>query len=217
MMTFWIAALAMALVAGVAILWPLLARSTAGGLDRTGVNVAIYRERRAELDQQLASGDLDAEAHQSMLAELDGTLLDDAVGDQAARPAVTAASVWVLLTAAVLLPALAGVWYWQRGASQDLQLRELMQTMGSPAQAEQAVQLLRDNLDRDPDNTQNWFMLARLYMELGHFADATMAYLEVVNREPEAASVVAEMAQALFLASGNQMTPEVQKIVGRAL
>lgn len=215
---FWIGALLLALMAGLAILWPLVFSSNVDGLKRKAVNVAIYKERKSELDAQLAAGDLDAESHAALLAELNDSLLDDAEEEDLQQiPTNKTQSQWVLLIAAVLLPVVAGVWYWERGASQDVVLREMMQNVSGPEQAGEVIALLRDSLDKQPDNTQNWFMLARLYMDVGQFADATMAYLEVVNREPEAANVVAEMAQALFLASKNEITPEVRKITQRAL
>ena len=222
MTLFLIAALVMALLAGVFILWPLLFKGQTSAAGRGETNISIYQGRKLELDAQLEAGDLDQQSYQAMMDELNFLLLEDT---KELDPQLLAtdpsssnnASLWVLLVAAVLVPVLAGVWYWQQGASQEVALRDVMRNMNSPEQAESAVQMLRRTVNKDPDNTQNWFMLARLYMELGSYADATMAYLEVVNREPEAAEVVAEMAQALFLASGNQMTPEVRKINQRAL
>ncbi|BFM11313.1 c-type cytochrome biogenesis protein CcmI [Simiduia litorea] len=219
MTVFWIAALLMALVAGVFILWPLLFKGQSAAAGRGETNISIYQGRKVELDAQLAAGELDQQSHQAMLDELNFLLLDDTREADTLAPAKSTVntSLWVLLLAAVLLPVAAGLWYWQHGASQEVALRGMMQHIDSPQDAEQVVQVLRGTVAKDPENTQNWFMLARLYMELGQYADATMAYLEVVNREPEAAEVVAEMAQALFLASNNQMTPEVRKINQRAL
>ncbi|AFU97300.1 c-type cytochrome biogenesis protein CcmI [Simiduia agarivorans] len=215
---FWIGALLLALMAGLAILWPLMFGGKGADLKREAVNVAIYKDRKAELDAQLAAGDLDADAHAAMLAELDDSLLEDAQGEDSQQPVTNQNNAqWILLIAAVLLPLAAGAWYWEKGASQEVVLREMMQNVNGPEDAGQVIAMLRDSVDKQPDNTQNWFMLARMYMEVGQFADATMAYLEVVNREPEAANVVAEMAQALFLASKNEITPEVRKITQRAL
>lgn len=217
---FWIAATLMALVAALCIVWPLwAARAGASpkGVARGATNIEIYKERQAELDKQLQDGELDADAHQAMLDELQLSLLSD-TADESQEPRFTHRGGRQLLwISAALLPLLAGLWYWQQGASQDLLLQQEIQALESPEDAQRVIALLRDRLDQRPDNTQNWFSLARLYMELGQYADATMAYLEVVNREPEAGLVVAEMAQALFLASNNQMTPEVRRVTQRAL
>lgn len=217
---FWIAATLMALAAAACIVWPLWAARAGGsqsGMARGATNIEIYKERQAELDKQMQDGELDADAHQAMLDELQLSLLSDTADEPQVSQAEHQGGRRLLWVCAALLPVLAVLWYWQQGASQDLVLQQEMQALESPEDAQRVISLLRNRLDKQPDNTQNWFSLARLYMELGQYADATMAYLEVVNREPEAGLVVAEMAQALFLASNNQMTPEVQRVTQRAL
>ncbi|UTA49240.1 c-type cytochrome biogenesis protein CcmI [Simiduia sp. 21SJ11W-1] len=215
---FWVVATVLALLAAVSVLWPLWSQRGSAGLARGATNIEIYRERVGELDAQLAAGELDAEAHSAMHDELKLSLLDDTQADSHPEPAThTRGGAQLLLVLAVLLPVIAGVWYWQSGASQDVLLRDKMQAMSGAKDAPAVAEMLRARLDQQPENTQSWFTLARLYMDMGRYADATMAYMEVVNREPEAGSVVAEMAQALFLASNNQMTPEVQRITQRAL
>ncbi len=213
---FWIAATGLALVAAGCVLWPLWVHRADMGRARGATNIDIFNERMAELDAQLQAGELDVEAHRAMQDELKLSLLSDTDGD-ALQATTVPGGQRVLLVCAVLVPLVGGAWYWSQGASQDVLLRDQMQAMQGPEDAQAVADLLRARLDEKPDNAQNWFTLARLYMDMGRYADATMAYLEVVNREPEAGSVIAEMAQALFLASNNQMTPEVQRITERAL
>lgn len=219
MIVLWIGALVLAVLAGAFVLWPLLFGTKSAGQERQATNVAIYKQQKAELAAQLANGDIDEKAHAELMDELNQTLLDDASEEsaQVAGQAAQGRVQWVLLLSAVLVPLLAGGWYWAKGASDAVVLREVMQNIHGQEDAHQAIALLKQQTDKDPDNTENWFMLARMYMQAGKFADATMAYLEVVNREPNDGFVVAEMAQALFLASNNQVTPEVRKITQRAL
>lgn len=105
MITFWLLASVMVLLAGAVVLWPLLRGSAEGGTAREAVNAAIFRERLAELDGERQAGRLGAEPYQALRTELERTLLADVPG---AEPVVIVPGrrLGLAIAVAALLPLL---------------------------------------------------------------------------------------------------------------
>jgi cytochrome c-type biogenesis protein CcmH len=67
----------------------------------------------------------------------------------------------------------------------------------------------------DPDGDYR-FLLARLYTAEERYPEAAALYAELVDLYPEDAAIIAQSAQALYLAGGRKLTPAVQALVDRA-
>lgn len=67
----------------------------------------------------------------------------------------------------------------------------------------------------DPDGNYR-FLLARLYTAEERYPQAAALYAELVDLYPEDAAIIAQSAQALYLAGGRQPAPAVQALVDRA-
>lgn len=111
MTLFWLIAAFMVAAAAALVLWPLWRGRTGADVSREAVNVAIFRERLAELDAERARGGLDEDRYRQLRTELELTLLDDvpdagagAGGGHGLRLAGT--------TLAVLIPLAALGYYW---------------------------------------------------------------------------------------------------------
>lgn len=173
-------------------------------------NVAAFRARRQELDEQRERGEMDAARHRELLAEAELLLVADA-GIHAGAGAVPQRSggAWLLVLSGAVVIGLAVAGYARLGAAPDLALRALLAQDSGTSSAELATHL-RARLVQRPDNTYYRLFLARLELEAGHLDDALTAYRELLKREPDATQVRAEYAQALFLAAGNQITDSVR-------
>ena len=82
MMIFWLLIAAMVAVAMAMLLPVLLGRGQLGGNPRKAINVAIYKERFAELEAEVKSGALNEEQLELTQRELERNLLEDVKGDQ---------------------------------------------------------------------------------------------------------------------------------------
>lgn len=173
-------------------------------------NVAAFRARRQELDEQRERGEMDAARHRELLAEAELLLVADA-GVDAGAGAVPGRSggAWLLVLSGVAVLGFAVAGYARLGAAPDLALRALLAQDSGTSSAELATHL-RARLVQRPDNTYYRLFLARLELEAGHLDDALTAYRELLKREPDATQVRAEYAQALFLAAGNKITDSVR-------
>ena len=78
-MIFWIVACLMIVGAVVLVVWPLARadRGVRGRARRTATVRALYRDRMAELDEEVAGGQLAPEARDEMAEELGAALLND--------------------------------------------------------------------------------------------------------------------------------------------
>ncbi len=228
MASFWIWTLLLALLAALFVLWPLRRRDTtsvaADAGEREELVLDLFNEHLLELETQLANGDLDQTQFAQLRRELELSLLED-VG-----PAVSARSGkarWSLLLLAVLLPLLTVLLYLYRGNIADVQILDLrddyfaQRMAGNNEQADQLldqlVQQLGARLQVQPDNEGNRYLLARSYMQQGDYVKAVGEFLALVQAGDVPASIVGELAQAVFLASGSRMTPEVELLAQRAL
>ncbi|TQV78154.1 c-type cytochrome biogenesis protein CcmI [Exilibacterium tricleocarpae] len=239
MALLWAGFVVLALGAMVFVLWPVLRQmvgpvSGEGGPARGRSNVELYRQHVDELAQAHERGDIDADQFQQLKLEADRALLEDSA-PQTDTGAAPARGRWArantgLVVTALAVP-LATVWlYFQLGASEDWAIEQMAlenrrqslmdQHTGKEPDRERVQALvtrLQQRLAAQPDNLQNWFLLARTALELQDYDAATTAYRAIIERDPSASRVMAELAQTLFLAADNRITPEVERLVAQTL
>lgn len=167
-------------------LWPLWAGSTGSTPRRRALNVASYRTRMAEIEDEVEAGTVEPESAQALRDETAARLLADAAPEDAApEPAVAERRSWLLaVVGAALIVAVSGVGYyladsrqiaaWIAEAGRD-------PVAGQRLAMESMVQRLEQRLEREPDDAEGWAMLGRSYSAQGRYAEAATAY-ERANR-----------------------------------
>lgn len=226
MLTFWILASVLVLLAFAFVLPPLLKTTpttTAEDVDREAVNIAIYQERLADLQQQGLSEAQFAQAK----AELDKTLLQDVAKPNEANTGQDNAR-WLSIAVAVLfIPVLAIGMYWQYGASALLDRETqpvaasaetgMASASGMAGSLQDSAQQLADKLAQNPDDVEGWVMLARTYSQLDQPQKAADAYSKAVALTPQDADILAEFAEALTSANQGRMSGQPEILVKAAL
>ncbi|MEZ5660062.1 MAG: NAD(P)-binding domain-containing protein [Burkholderiaceae bacterium] len=76
---------------------------------------------------------------------------------------------------------------------------------------------LRARLDKQPDDTQGWAILARSYSVLGEHAEAVKAFERASQGAGDDAGLLADYADALAMANGRTLQGEPLSLVQRAL
>ena len=229
-------AIALLFLAGAFVAWPLVASNRhANALmpqERQQANVDLFREHLAELEANCERGAVGESEFEVLKRELELSLLADSEAQAVPSPQASTNVVGgrILLALALTLPLGAAALYWDRGASANWQIKELQ----AAKHAEQALAFqegrrpdrapsralaaaLQARLAKAPEDQHNWYLLARTAMELEDYAGAVAAYKQVLNREPSAGRVLGELAQALFIAGNNRITPEIENLLQRAL
>ncbi len=230
-MEFWQIFLLVNLVAAVFVVWPTIIlpkkykqelRSNA----RTETNEEVYKDHYSDLEQTLARGEIDESEMEVLRKDLEKTLVleNDMATDQGDKPIVSSFKSRIpVLTLVFALPILTLLLYSHLGAKKDWDIYQLAkQRVVAPAAdvpelSQELMTALQKRVKQKPNNTQNWYLLASTAVEEGEFEEGVRAYRKVLDIEPNAPMVKAELAQALFLRAGNTITPEVRRYTNEVL
>ncbi len=221
MTVFWGLVAALLLLATCFILVPVLIwrkRPPVEGLQsREQANLALFRERLSELDEQRQRGDIDAQRYEQLKQEAETSLLGD-VDDVAESTQASGKAGWMMPLALCVSMAVVSVFLYLRwGASDELSLAAALNQPSPEQSIEQLTGKLERVLERQPDNYQGYYLLGRSYMTMGRFQDAVEAFARVVKLVGDDPEPLSQYAQALFLAQNNRVTPQVEDLVDRTL
>lgn len=224
MSTLWIGIAVLTLIALACVFWPLvrhqqLAKSEA--TQRQQQNIDIFRERLAELESEREQGTLAAEEFATLKLELERNLLIDAEDVPVQSKPLVRVGQTQLVTAtllALMIPAAALGLYNHLGRADDLALAlnapASQGSQGEQVSLEQAIAGLERELAANPDNAEGWYLLANTYMSMGNYAGGAEAFRELLQvlpqDAPQYASVMGQLAQALYFAGETRMTNEVR-------
>jgi len=214
MILFWAIGGALAALALLLVLRPLLARRERGSVSRRAANIAIHRDQLRELDADLGAGKIAPADHERARSELESRLLEDADAAQGAAPRRGGRGVAVLVGLAI--PACALAIYLFIGSPGAFDPRADAHAL-SAGQIEDMVQRLAARLRENPEDAEGWKMLGRTYAVLGRFPEAVDAYSKAAVRAPRDAQLLADFADALAMARGQSLQGEPEQLIRRAL
>lgn len=240
MISLWLGLAVLILIALMFVVWPLWRYKNSSNdsvlsqgevTSRLAENVRIFREHLSELESNLASQAITAEEFSQLKLELERNLLDDEAslrGQKIASSKALGAKAVFAFCVAILVGGVA--FYYKHGSATDIYIQNLQQEKlqldyqdmvqnrdPNPARAQQLITEYEARLKDKPDNVQYWFLLARTQMEVGNFVEGAKAYQHVLSLDPQSSMIMAELAQAMFLADGNKMTPPVADLAKSAL
>ncbi|MBT9183434.1 c-type cytochrome biogenesis protein CcmI [Pectobacterium punjabense] len=180
--------------------------SSRGEYDRDTINQALYRDRLRELN-----GDVVNERERAQLVEeLQHTLLQDIPGG--AKAVQRPLSRWVLLPGALLLVIVSLGVFWKTSAVNRVQ--ELQQVVAltpdlmtraldadaEPLTIEEVARLglgLRSQLEAQPDNAQDWWMLGRIAGLLSNYDMSVQAFARAFQLDPKNTDLALDYADLL--------------------
>ncbi|MFI4904299.1 MAG: c-type cytochrome biogenesis protein CcmI [Burkholderiales bacterium] len=219
---FWLVAALIVLVTLGVLLRALLVRragDAAPAPDRA--SIAIFRDQKRQLDDDLANGVLNAAEHARLVDELAGRLGHE-VG--AMPPAATAApatsrlaTIVTAIVLAVLLPAAAAGIYLALGQPASFVAAPRPgERPETQAQVVAMIDTLARRMREDPADPRGWALLGHSYAALGRYDDAVRAYAEAATRAPNDASILADYADVLSMGQGT-LQGKPGELVERAL
>ena len=229
MITFWLVSAIMVAIALAFVLPPLLERpnkksTAAHGRDIKAANIAVYQDQLKELDSDLKNGIVSAEQYEQDKADLERRLLEDvssrserSVTKSSGKPSQSAAYI-----VAVAVPVLAVAGYLLIGnqdASSAPQSAAPAATAGerSQQQIEANVAALAKRLEQSPNDVQGWTMLARSYLSVGKFDEASKAYAKLTELKADDADAWADYAIAVAMAQGQKLDGRPVELIEKSL
>lgn len=218
MTIFWTIAAALALMAPLFVVLPLVKRQR--GLVGAGAEqkLAVYRDQLAELGEERRAGRLAEQQYAQARSELESRLIDEMPDADASAPPPQRTYRATALAAGVVLPASALVVYLALGnpAAVDPAAADAGHGLGQQ-QVDAMISRLEARLEKNPQDAKGWVMLARAQAVLGRFDRASAAYAQSVALFPEDAQLLADYADALGMAQGRRLDGEPEMLVARAL
>ncbi len=225
MLLFWIIAFVLLLVV-LALILPGLVRPPVNAVADANIEKReIFRQQFAELEQDKISGVLDATQYDAAKAELQRRLLDE-VGDAEAIAAVSNPDRRLALILLFVLPLLAALLYYKLGSPSSISIPAVspQASVAQPTEhsamagdLDQLLDSLKSKLDKNPNDSDGWALLARSYVELRQHAKAIPAYENAVKVIADDPQLLADYADALAVVNGHQLSGKPEELVNQAL
>jgi cytochrome c-type biogenesis protein CcmH len=221
---FW-ASVALLLVGAMLFVLPPLLRPAASKRTAAESPMAAYRDQRAQIDAEFASGTLTKEQHTQALDELQARVIDE-VGEVSDDKPVAQAKPSTALVASVaaLIPIGALAIYAVLGTPSALRPEDQQAAAGqegahamSQEQMETMVQALADKLEKNPNDANGWHMLARSYVVFQRLPEAAAAYDRAYKLNPTDPSMLADYADVLAMVNGRSLEGRPEQLVKEAL
>lgn len=222
-MNFWIYVSALLALALVTLLVPLLRAARVQADDqRQQQNIQIAREKKQQLEAQLADGEIEQ-------ADFDGAYLDlqnalaldlnrDDQEDQKAR------GKWMALVIMLLIPLASVVLYLEFGEYRVIENPDLVraapphQTAAAPQMTlEEMETAVKERLRNNPEDAEGWFMLGRTKMARKDYAEAVTAYQRSNDLMANEPGILFALADALAMQSNGNLLGEPEALVLRGL
>lgn len=219
-LVFWLLVTAMTGIALWIIVPPLLKQEKAIDSELDDQNIAIAKQRLAELNIQLEAGAINESQYQEQYSELEMVLNDD-LSLQTQENGEKATGRWIIAPVAIVLPILAVSLYMALGNFDAIQMAGLLQP--SPHQSQAApdvnamVQGLAARLKQQPDDAEGWEMLGRSYKYLKQFQNAADAFAQAHRLRGDQTNILLQYADSLAMASNGSLKGKPAELVYKAL
>ncbi|GLW37721.1 hypothetical protein Pcaca04_16570 [Pectobacterium carotovorum subsp. carotovorum] len=180
--------------------------SSRGEYDRDAINQALYHDRLRELTADVVN----EQERAQLVEELQHTLLQDIPGGAKAQQRPL--NGWVLLPGVLLLVIVSLGVFWQTSAVnrvQELQqvvaltpdlMKRALDPDAEPLTIEEVARLglgLRSQLETQPDNPQDWWMLGRIAGLLNNYDMSVQAFAKAFQLDPKNTDLALDYADLL--------------------
>ena len=235
---FWIFTVILFVIAVGFVLLPLWLRNRAESFtadaSRKNENIALFHERSDDLENELASGNLDQSEFDVLILELQQSLLSDVSEEEIAsekKPKAKKAggaksgayNLIIPLVLCLLMPAAAYTLYGEWGYKRDVELMGLFQrtvnNRDNPQESQNLIVSLGEVVQADDDRPWAWYFLAENFASIGMFTEAEIAYTQSAGRmdeTPEKALVLGRVAMAKYILADFNFTDGVLEVIEQA-
>jgi cytochrome c-type biogenesis protein CcmH len=230
MLSFWILAAILSVITVLAVARPLLRRGEAvaeQSTPRAAADVAVYRERIAEIEAELVRGLISAQEAEAARIEIARRLLASSSAEAQPDKSVATASSSdrtsserAFMIVACAIPAIALGFYTYLG-SPALPGRPVAERLakapGPGADVEELIARVEARLRADPRDGQGWDVLAPVYLRLERYQEAADAFQRAIDTLGETTRRLSGLAESNVLANDGIVTETARKAYKRIL
>lgn len=211
-MTLWIGLVVVTLVA-VALLWFPLRRRAEHRDGAIAYDRELYLARLREIDTDLALGRIGTAEAEAAKAEEGRKLIALAENPLPAAPMPPARSRTALIAVCVLVPLFSIPLYFVTGVPgmRDMAAATRPDRDVSQQSIEQLLQRAEAQLSRNPSDLQGWTVVGPVYVRLGRFEDAVLAWRNAVRLAPENPEFRLNLAEAMTAAAQGVVNEDARR------
>jgi cytochrome c-type biogenesis protein CcmH len=216
-MTLWFVFALMTAAAIFAVLWPL---SRGGRPQSEGSEAAVYRDQLAEIDRDVAAGQIGGSEAEAARVEISRRLLAATDGQ---RDPLIASNTKLRRSAAIMalvgLPVVAVALYLPLGSPRlrDFPLAERTRAPDATQPLDNLVAQVEAHLEKNPTDGRGWNVLAPVLARLGRYDEAVRAYRNSISYNGDSSERRADLGEALAAAAGGVVTSEAKAEFERAV
>ena len=230
MITFWIFAIAMVIIALIFLLRPFFLDMKKDEIERSALNVKITKERITELETELEQETITQSEYEQTREELEQALLYDVEQESSNSNKINTEAYNRITRAGLVLavPLIAIGMYAYLGQPNLIEGSKKQTATApaghasangaaAPASIEEMVEKLAVKLKENPNNAEGWFMLARSYMSMKRYPEAIIALEKTNKLIPNNPVVMLRYADALTMANGGRISGKPFELIKRAI
>ena len=229
MITFWIFAVAMVIVALIFLLRPFFLDMKKDEIERSALNVSITKERLSELEAELEQDTISQSEYEQTREELEQALLYDVeqetinirkVNSESYNRFTRIALIISVPVFAISLYAYLGQPGLIEGGKKQAAAPAGHATSNGASKlgtVEEMVEKLAAKLKENPNNAEGWFMLARSYMSMNRYKEAVVALEKTNQLIPDNPVVMLRYADALTMLRGGKISGKPFDLIKRAV
>ena len=222
-MIFWTAVTALLALALALLLIPLMRAARASQADqRQNQNIQIAREKKTNLETQLAEGEIDQADYDAAYLDLQAALaLELERGEEQGE---AARGKWMALVVMLAIPCASITLYLTFGEyrvidNPQLALVAAPQSKNAAPQMtlEEMVVVIENRLQENPQDAEAWFMLGRTQMSKQDYDAATNAFRRSNEFMADEPGILFALADAIGMQNNGSLQGEPEALIQRGL
>lgn len=178
---------------------------------------AFYRSQMEGIEQDIALGRISEGEAAAARAEIAREVVR--LDKQAAAPRALGRATAVLLSIPVIAAGSVALYAFVGRAdlpAQPLAQREFAEQPQPQIAIEDAIAQVEARLVETPNDIRGWQVLAPVYMQTGRYGEAVNAFRRIILLSPPSADAETDLAEALILAAGGDITDEALDLLRSA-
>lgn len=234
-LAFISSAAALSLIVALVFIWPLLRSAREQNSSLLALNIDVFKERLAELEQDKLDGKIDEETFVALKTELERQLLSLAEQMEQKNQQQASSSRGLIWSLGLLIPLLAAGAYWTfmphnqiwRWWQVQTETEPLINDLFANKQIEPErlakqnladfARVMQKKLQTNPNNVDGWYMLAMAYIQ-GELPDLALTALANANRlDPARDDIALSYAQTLVFTQQGQLSTKSRELLMQVL
>jgi cytochrome c-type biogenesis protein CcmH len=228
MISFSIIAALMLLFAIVLLVRPLMRTPRDSKVERKQINLDIYKQRLAELDNDLAEGQIEQQEYQDAQQDLEKQLIFDVPENEQQQNLDSKRSQVSLISIIIAVPALAIGLYLYLGTPESIDMPAAARQAATPhdgagstdkpvPSVDEMIAKLEQRLQEQPDDAKGLYLLSRAYMHTQQFEKAEKSLEKLTQLATNDPNIWANYADVVAVNQKGKLAGRPYEYTKRAL